>query len=206
MIAKMGGWEMKPVKNLRFLLGVMIVGSLSLVAIMTWRTLAPPPQRENVPVKEPAIAADLQLKRVKYTETREGIKEWELEAASARYFQNENTLFFEEVKATFFGKNQDTYVLVGERGKFNTQTKAIEVFNGVKLDSSDGYRMRTQRLQYQADKRELKTSDPVEMSGPQLQIQGTGLIVELDHQRMKILKRVTTTFFPATQETSSASF
>lgn len=204
MIAKMGGWEVKSMKNLRFLLGVIIVGSLCLVAIMTWRTL-PPPQGEKAPVKEPAIAANLQLNRVKYTETREGIKEWELEAASVRYFEDENTLFFEQVKATFFGKNQETYVLVGKRGKINTQTKALEVFDGVKLDSSDGYQMQTQSLKYQAERRELMTSDPVEMSGPQLRVQGTGLIVELNRQRMKVLKQVTTTFFHSTQETSRGS-
>jgi LPS export ABC transporter protein LptC len=204
MIAKMGGWEVKSMKNLRFLLGVIIVGSLCLVAIMTWRTL-PPPQGKKAPVKEPAIAADLQLNRVKYTETREGIKEWELEAASVRYFGDENTLFFEQVKATFFGKNQETYVLVGKRGKINTQTKALEVFDGVKLDSSDGYQMQTQSLKYQAERRELMTSDPVEMSGPQLRVQGTGLIVELNRQRMKVLKQVTTTFFHSTQETSKVS-
>ncbi|MCJ7495252.1 MAG: LPS export ABC transporter periplasmic protein LptC [Deltaproteobacteria bacterium] len=204
MIAKMGGWEVKSMKNLRFLLGVIIVGSLCLVAIMTWRTL-PPPQGKKAPVKEPSIAADLQLNRVKYTETREGIKEWELEAASVRYFEDENTLFFEQVKATFFGKNQETYVLVGKRGKINTQTKALEVFDGVKLDSSDGYQMQTQSLKYQAERRELMTSDPVEMSGPQLRVQGTGLIVELNRQRMKVLKQVTTTFFHSTQETSRGS-
>jgi LPS export ABC transporter protein LptC len=204
MVAKMGGRELKSIKNLRFLLGVIIVGSLCLVAIMTWRTLAPP-QEKKVPVKEPAIAADLQLNRVKYTETREGIIEWELEADSVRYFEDENTLFFEQVKATFFGKNQGTYVLVGKRGKVNTQTKAIEVFDGVKLDSSDGYRMQTQSLRYQAERRELTTSDPVEMSGPQLRVQGTGLIVEIDRQRMKILQRVTTTFFHSTQPTSRVS-
>ena len=204
MIAKMGGWEVKSMKNLRFLLGVIIVGSLCLVAIMTWRTL-PPPQGKKDPVKEPVIAADLQLNRVKYTETREGIKEWELEAASVRYFEDENTLFFEQVKATFFGKNQETYVLVGKRGKINTQTKALEVFDGVKLDSSDGYQMQTQSLKYQAERRELMTSDPVEMSGPQLRVQGTGLIVELNRQRMKVLKKVTTTFFHSPQETSRGS-
>jgi LPS export ABC transporter protein LptC len=204
MMRKMRGWKMKPLRNVRFLLGLIIVGSLSLVAILTWRTLAPP-QGKNVPGNEPAITADLQLNRVKYTETRDGVKEWEIDAASVRYFQEENTVLIEEVKATFFGKNQETYTLLGKRGKFNMRTKAIEVFNGVNLDSSDGYRMRTQSLKYQAEKRELRTSDFVEMSGPQLRVQGTGLVVEIDKQRMKILKRVTTTFFPSTQDSSSAS-
>lgn len=203
-MARVDDYYMKSMKNLRLLLGMMIVGGVGLVAIMTWRTLAPP-QGENVPLQEPASAADLQLNRMKYTETREGIKEWELEAASVRYFQDENMLFLEKVKATFFGKNQETYVLVGERGKFNTQTKAIEVFDGVKIDSSDGYQMQTRSLKYQAEKRELRTSDPVEMSGPQLRVQGTGLVVELDHQRMKILKQVTTTFYDSIPKTSNTS-
>jgi LPS export ABC transporter protein LptC len=82
---------------------------------------------------------------------------------------------------------------VGEKGKFNTQTKAIEVFNGITLSSSDGYQMRTRSLKYQAEKRELSTSDAVEITGPQLRVKGIGLIVELDRQQMKVLHQVTTT-------------
>ncbi len=200
----MGDYYMQAIRNWRFFLGVLIVGGVGLVAIMTWRTLAPP-QGKKGPIQEPASTADLQLDRIKYTETREGVKEWELEAASVRYFQDKNLLFLEKVKATFFGKNQEVYVLVGEQGRFNTQTKAIEVFGSVKIDSSDGYRMQTQSLKYQAKKRELRTSDPVEMDGPQFRIRGKGLVVELDHQRMKILKQVTTTFydtFPGTSQTT----
>jgi len=203
-MARLDGGYMKSMKKLRLFLGVLIVGGVGLVAVMTWRTLAPLPGK-NVPLQEPASAADLQLNRMKYTETREGIKEWELEAASVRYFQDEKLLFLEKVKATFFGKNQETYVLVGERGKFNTQTKAIEIFDGVKIDSSDGYQMQTRSLKYQAEKRELRTSDPVEISGPQLRIQGTGLIVELDHQRVRILKQVTTTFYESIPKTFHSS-
>ncbi len=181
-------------KNWRFILAGMIVGSVALVAILTWRTLAPSPTK-NLSPQESVSTADLQLDRMKYTETREGVKEWELEAASVRYFQDENMVFLEKVKATFFGKNQESYTLVGERGRFNTQTKAIEVFDGVRIETSDGYRIQTQTLEYRAEKRELRTSDPVEMSGPQLDVRGTGLVVELDHQRLKILKQVTTTVY-----------
>jgi len=196
---------MPPMKNWRFVLGGMIVGSVALVAVLTWRTLAPSPTK-NLSPQEPVSAADLQLDRMKYTETREGVKEWELEAASVRYFQDENMVFLEKVKATFFGKNQETYVLVAERGKFNARTKAIEVFDGVKIDSSDGYRMQTRSLEYRSEKRELRTSDPVEMSGPQLDIRGTGLVVELDHQRLKILKQVTTTVYGSIPGASHTTF
>jgi LPS export ABC transporter protein LptC len=140
-------------------------------------------------------AADLKLDQVHYTETREGIKEWELEAASAVYYREQNTLALEKVRATFYGKNQETYVLVGEKGRYNTETKVIEVYDGVKVDSSLGYQLRTQGLRYQADQRELSTSDPVEMKGPDMQVEGVGMVVELNRQCMRIFGGVTTTLF-----------
>jgi len=136
------------------------------------------------------------LDRLRYTETREGVKEWELEAASAQYFKEDGTVVFEKVRAAFFGKNEQTYSLEGEKGRLNTQTKAIEAFGGVKLETSDGYSLETQSLRYQADHRELSTEDAVEMRGPQGKITGTGLIVHLDQQRMKILRQVSVVLTP----------
>lgn len=181
-------------KRLRSFVGVIILSSLAVVAVMTWRTLAPPTEK-NIPV--PTTSADLKLDRVHYTETREGVKEWELEATSAQYFKEENTILFDKVKATFFGKEGQAYILVGEKGRFNTTTKAMELFDGIKLESSDGYQMRTRSLKYQAGKREFRTSDAVEIKGPQIRVEGIGLIVDLNRQRMKVLRRVTTTLSQA---------
>ncbi len=133
--------------TLRSLLGVIVLGSLGGVAVMVWLTLAPGPDKKAAPQK-PEVAADLKLDRVHYTETREGVKEWELEAASAVYFKEENAVTLDKVRATFYGKEQETYILVGAKGRYNTQTKVIEVFDGVKIDSSDGYHLRTQSLKY----------------------------------------------------------
>lgn len=181
-------------KRLRAFLGVIILGSLAMVAIMTWRTMAPSTEK-NTPA--PTTQADLKLDRVHYTETRDGVKEWELEAISAQYFKEESTILFDKVKATFFGKEGQTYTLVGEKGKYNPQTKAMELFDGIQLESSDGYRMRTRSLKYEAGKRELRTADAVEIDGPRLRVEGTGLIVELDGQRLQVLRQVTTTLSQA---------
>ncbi len=181
-------------KRLRAFLGVIILGSLAMVAIMTWRTMAPSTEK-NTPA--PTTQADLKLDRVHYTETRDGVKEWELEAISAQYFKEESTILFDKVKATFFGKEGQAYTLVGEKGKFNPQTKAMELFDGIQLESSDGYQMRTRSLKYEAGKRELRTADAVEIDGPRLRVEGTGLIVELDGQRLQVLRQVTTTLSQA---------
>jgi LPS export ABC transporter protein LptC len=171
---------------------MIILGSLGAVAIFVWQALAPAPGDRPPPAKAD-VAADLKLDRVHYTETREGMKEWELEAASAVYYREQNIIALEKVRATFYGKNQESYVLVGEKGRFNTQTKVIEVYDGVKVDSSLGYQLRTQSLRYQADQKELSTSDPVEMKGPDIQVEGVGMVVELNRQCLRILGGVTTT-------------
>lgn len=169
---------------------------------MAWFTISPP-GKGAPPPQEPVSAAELKLDRLRYTETREGVKEWELEAASAQYFKEEGSVVFEKVRAAFFGKNEQTYSLEGEKGRLNTQTRAVEAFDGVRLETSDGYRLETRSLRYQADKRQLSTEDPVKMSGPQGKMTGTGFVVDLDQQRIKVLGQVTvilTSWSPAGQQ------
>jgi LPS export ABC transporter protein LptC len=178
--------------TLRSLVGVIILGTLGGAGFFLWEALSPVPGDRNPPVKADA-AADLKLDRVHYTETREGTKEWELEAASAVFYRKENSMALEKVRATFYGKNEEIYALVGEKGRYNTETKVIEVYDGVVIDSNLGYRLRTQSLRYRSDQKELTTSDPVELSGPDMEVEGVGMVVDLNRQHVTILGGVTTT-------------
>jgi LPS export ABC transporter protein LptC len=191
---------MKGKITLRSLIGLIILGSLGVVVFFVWQALAPVSGEKDSPAK-PDAAADLKLNRVHYTE----MKEWELEAESAVYYREKEIIVLEKVRGTFYGKNQESYVLVGERGRFNTQTKVIEVYDGVKIDSSHGYHIRTKSLQYRADQRELTTSDPVEIKGPDMQVEGVGMVVELNRECLKILGGVTTTLSSLDWKKSSKS-
>jgi LPS export ABC transporter protein LptC len=178
--------------TLRSLVGVIILGTLGGVAFFLWEALSPAPGDRNPPAKADA-AADLKLDRVHYTETREGTKEWELEAASAVFYRQENSMILKKVRATFYGKNEEIYTLVGEKGRYNTETKVIEVYDGVEINSNLGYRLRTQSLRYESDQKELTTSDPVELRGPDMEVEGVGMVVDLKRQHLTILGGVTTT-------------
>lgn len=167
---------------------------------MVWLTV--PSTTSKPSTQKPEITADLRLDRVHYTETREGVKEWDLDAASAIYFKEGNTVRLEKIRATFFGREKETYFLEAEKGTFNTQTRVVEVSGDVKIDSSTGYHVRTQHLRYEAEKKELHTSDPVEMKGPELEVKGVGLILDLNQERMKILADVSTTLYARNEKKS----
>jgi LPS export ABC transporter protein LptC len=182
-------------KKLRTLLGITILICLGGVAFLVWHTIRSP-EEGTAGRKAEQETADLKLDRIHYMETRQGMKEWELDAASASYFKEDGTILLQKVRATFFGKNAENYFLVGEKGKFNTETKMIEVYEGVKISSSDGYQVQTHSLTYSAEKKILSTKDPVEIKGPELFMAGTGMVVDLQQQRLKVLSGVTTTFSP----------
>lgn len=188
-------------KTLRSLLGIIVLGCLGGVVAMVWLTL-PPTTGKQPSTQKPEITADLRLDRVHYTETREGVKEWDLDAASAIYFKEGNTVRLEKIRATFFGREKEIYFLEAEKGTFNTQTRVVEVSGDVKIDSSTGYHVRTQHLRYEAEKKELHTSDPVEMKGPELEVKGVGLILDLNQERMKILADVSTTLYARNEKKS----
>ncbi|MGQ9695074.1 MAG: LPS export ABC transporter periplasmic protein LptC [Thermodesulfobacteriota bacterium] len=178
--------------RIRLLLVIIALAAISVLATVAWLQLKPRAEKKD---NSPAtMAADLQLKKVKYTETREGVKEWELEAFSVGYFQEEGIVVCEKVKATFFGQNEVSYTLTGIKGKFHIKTKVIEVFGGVKIDSTDGYHFRSPSIKYLAEKRELVTEDLVEMAGPRFRVEGQGMIIDIDRQLLKVLNQVSTVF------------
>lgn len=178
--------------RIRLLLVIIALAGISVLATVAWLQLKPRAEKKD---NSPAtMAADLQLKKVKYTETREGVKEWELEAFSVGYFQEEGIVVCEKVKATFFGQNEVSYTLTGIKGKFHIKTKVIEVFGGVKIDSTDGYHLRSPSIKYLAEKRELVTEDSVEMAGPRFRVEGQGMIIDIDRQLLKVLNQVSTVF------------
>ncbi len=180
-------------KKISVLVATLAIISCGLLVAMIWLMFKPPAEEKEQPIASP-LKADLQLKKVKYTETREGVMEWELEAFSVGYFQEEETVLCEKIKATFFGQNEVSFTLTGAKGKFNIKTKIIEVFDGVKIDSSDGYHLCAPSIKYLAEKRELMTTDLVQMEGPRFRVEGQGMIVDIAQQRIKLLNQVRTVF------------
>ncbi|MFO7886128.1 MAG: LPS export ABC transporter periplasmic protein LptC [Desulfobacteraceae bacterium] len=61
-------------------------------------------------------SAELVMNTMKQTSSRNGIKEWELEASSARLLKKNNKAEMENVKVSFFLENNDTVVLTSQKG------------------------------------------------------------------------------------------
>jgi LPS export ABC transporter protein LptC len=98
----------------------------------------------------------------------------------------------EDVKVTFYTKDGRSFILAGNRGKVEQDSKNMELVGDVVLTSSDGYRLKTHSISYRHASKKATTSDPVEIEGKEIQVVGRGMLVDMESRIIKILSQVKT--------------
>ena len=136
--------------------------------------------------------ADIRIEKARYTETKDGQKEWELEADSAQYFKNDNLTAFENVKVIFYSKNGANYTLTGREGRLRNDSRDMDIVGNVVVTSTDNYQLKTDSLQYIAGVRQISTKDRVFFTGPGINIEGTGFLADMVTEMVSVFANVRT--------------
>ena len=180
----------KPRKLKIILLATIVIALGTVIAIyIQFRSDANLVQRE-MESKEPA--ATLSVNKIQQTATRDGIKEWSLEASSGHYLDKTRQLLLKDVKVTFFLKDQSEIILIADQGTLNTDTSNIEVSGNVVLKNNE-YRLLTENLSYVHDQRVLYSKTPVRISGASAELAAESLSFDLDTKRLTLEGGVATT-------------
>jgi LPS export ABC transporter protein LptC len=137
--------------------------------------------------------ADLTLNRIHHVATRDGVREWSLDAASAQYQKAENRTLFKEIDATFYLEDGRTAHLSSEEGILLTDSKNIEVWGRVVLRSGP-YELSTEKLRYEHGKRRIWTEAPIAVKGQRMTIKGDGMSFDLETEKVVIEGRVEASF------------
>jgi LPS export ABC transporter protein LptC len=108
--------------------------------------------------------ASLSIGNVHQVSTRDGIKEWILDARAAHVIDESKQLMLEDVTIVYFVKNGQEVRLTASRGMLKTETKDIEVTGHVVLTYS-GYTLETEKMNYDHGRQMLFSSTPVTILG-----------------------------------------
>ena len=133
---------------------------------------------------------DLQVKNVHYTEVGDSGLKWEITADTARYRKKENLALFEKVKVRLVMKDGRVFVMNGDRGRLNTQSRDMEIEGNVGIVSENGDRFATERLLYRNAEKRVETDRPVVMENGSVRISGVGMILTLDEKKVTLLSQV----------------
>jgi LPS export ABC transporter protein LptC len=181
---------MKKQLNIRNILALLIVvGAVALVVtvLRNQDRFTPGAILETV-----APEADLALRRIHYTETRDGIRRWTLEADSAQHDVGEGVTRIENIRVAFHpeeGNGADT-TMTAREGTVRIEQGELSVRGDVVVRSPEGYTVATESLRYHESEGQIKTSDPVRLVSEGMEMTGTGIILNLQDQTFVLLADV----------------
>jgi LPS export ABC transporter protein LptC len=127
--------------------------------------------------------ANLSLGKIKQTATRDGQKEWSLEAASAHFIENEKKAVLTDLYVTYFMKDGREVYLDADQGILNTDTNDIE-FSGNVVIRNEDYRLKTSRLNYEHGRRFIFCNEPVQIEGNSAKVTANSLTFDLNANKV----------------------
>jgi LPS export ABC transporter protein LptC len=134
---------------------------------------------------------DVTLENIHYVETKGKRKEWELRAKSGQHFLQDDYTTLNDLNVIFYAEGGRIVTLTGGKGSMKGR-KEIEVSDHVVITSSDGYRVTTNSLHYDAQRKQIFNDDPVLLEGKGVRVKGIGVVVDLQTKKLSILKKVET--------------
>ena len=141
----------------------------------------------------PALSsADLRIKDVDLEEVTNGVR-WLLRAEQALMYDQEGRTNLRNLTVRVFQKDR-SWTILGDEGDLDQKTKNVEVRKNVVITSSDGLRMDTSVIHWDADAQRLWTDEPLTLSRDGSVIQGTAFDMTTDDENATVAGRVRATF------------
>lgn len=143
----------------------------------------------NKNVKRKAV--EQKMVGVHLVENHNNTKGWELYADEATGSSDELWVL-KKVKVEFYNENQSSFVVSGDVGEINGQTKNMVIRGQVVTQSSNGYQFETNDMNYIAETKMLVSDNLVRMLGPDdkngagFKLNGQGFRIDLTKNKMYI--------------------
>ncbi len=134
----------------------------------------------------------VRFEKLHYSAQKEGRLFWELDAGSATYNKADDLMKLEGVEVKFYTDDGAIHTVRSDYGGYKGETGFIEVSGDVRVDTKEGYTLRTERLRYISSSNEIKTDEDVEFTGTGIRVTGTGFEMEIESGSFKMLKDVRT--------------
>ena len=128
------------------------------------------------------------------TATRNGKKEWQLDATSAQYIDAEKKLRLDNIDMLFFLESQQQVHLTANTGILETESQNVSVNGRVELKSDDA-QLKTEELHYQHKNRFIFSELPVTIIGDAFELSADRMTLDLEKGRAVLKGNVQGTFY-----------
>ncbi|MFC1888327.1 LPS export ABC transporter periplasmic protein LptC [Thermodesulfobacteriota bacterium] len=150
--------------------------------------------RDEVPsmesTKAPEPQAEVLIDTIHLSATKGDRLEWELQAESARHFEEEDFTLLRGIEAIFYADDGEIMTMKADEGTVHRSTEDVELTGHVEASTSEGYRLFGDRFAYRAGEGIVFSDDNVRMVRDGFEVKGTGVRIELESRSISILRGV----------------
>ena len=182
--------------KIRQLLALLItLAGVSLVAVISLKVYREKPMTGFLPRLPGNIEVSLQ--KIHYTETRHGIKKWDILADKAEYDKDHEVTHLTGIKLILAGnRSTGDITLVSDRADYYNKTKDVHLKGHVTAESASGMRFLTDEATYLAAQGVILAPGRVKFSDRMLSVEGVGMEYMSSAKKMKLSRDVAATVSP----------
>lgn len=171
----------------------LVLGAVALFAAIVVGTLLIKGRATREADEVPPTNADYRIKEVRLQETGSGESRWRLVADQAEIFERQGKTLMRNVKITIEEPGR-TWTVTGDEGDLIDATKDVEIRKNVVLVNSEGIRLETDTLRWEAKERRVWTTDPVTIFRDGVIVRGRGLDAWMSDERTQVKGRLRAVF------------
>jgi LPS export ABC transporter protein LptC len=139
-------------------------------------------EKDDAPGTMVSDKANISIGKAHQTATRNGIKEWSLDAASADYMVDKNQAVFKDLSVTFFLKDNTKVYITADRGILKTDSNDMELYDNVVVKYTQ-YKLRCDNLHYEHKMGIIFSNVPVNITGDSFQLVADTMSLNLNTNR-----------------------
>ncbi len=130
------------------------------------------------------------------TETKDGVKLWELFAETGMYTDMNNIVLLEGIIGNFYSDNIVKASFKADKGTYNTTKKEIILYDNVIIVYKDGTNISAQRIKYEGKNTDITAIGDVRIEKPgEAVLIGNKAILDGDYEGFHIEGRTQTQFY-----------
>ncbi len=180
---------LEPRKIRQLLALAIILAGISLVVVIAGKFSGAP---KSAPVSTPLSGnADIALRKIHFSEMRDGSKKWELVADSAEHDRASGIARLSGVRMQVAGEPATGDILLtAERADYHTETKDLQLTGKVRVTTDSGLEVTMPKATYVNSLSLVRTDTPVRLTDKEMTVSGVGLELNTVSRSVRILRNV----------------
>ncbi len=187
---------MQKLNKIRQLLAlVIVVASMSLLIAIIIKVARSRGPTEVLP--RLAKNVDVSLQKIHYTETKQGVKQWDLLADKVEYDKGSEVTRLAGIRLVVAGTSQTGDItLTADHGEFFNKTRDVQLAGNVVARSASGMEFTTSQAAYRTARSMIESHARVKFTDGKLTLEGVGMELMTSTKNIRILRDVTADIRP----------